>query len=262
MTNLSYITNQQQALIRLIYRYRFLERNQLQAFMHHKDKRRISAWLKDLRQKQYIEWLYDPDDPIEKTKPAVYYMGLNEIRFLRALNEYPPEELRKRYKEPTRQQPFIDRCLLLADCCLNLEANSKGNKHYSYMTESDYVNPESDYNFLSELKPHLCFEKKANNQTTNYLLEIYDSSLPRYRVKKRLKDYVDYLNSGDWEYEMGIELPIIMLVCPSLADLIYTKRRIRALLDEGQDDDSLHIWVATREQVKRQGVTAMIWEEA
>jgi hypothetical protein len=259
--NLPAITKKQQELLRLIYRYRFLQRNQLQAFMHHKDKKRSSSWLKDLRDKQYLSWLYAPDDPIEKTKPAVYYMGINGIRFLRALNEYPPEELRKRYKEATRQQPFIDRCLLLANCCLNLEANSKGNKHYSYMTESDYVNPESDYNFISELKPHLCFEKTVANQTTNYLLEVFDNSLPRYRVKKRLKDYVDYLYSGDWEYEMGSQLPIVLLICPATAELIYVKRRIRTLSEEGQIDEDMHIRVATVEQVKRQGVTAIIWEE-
>jgi hypothetical protein len=86
------------------------------------------------------------------------------------------------------------------------------------MTESDYVNPESDYNFLSELKPHLCFEKKANNKTTNYLLEVFDNSLPRYRVKKRLKDYVDYLNSGEWEYEMGSQLPIVLRISAHLAN--------------------------------------------
>jgi len=90
----------------------------------------------------------------------------------------------------------------------------------------------------------------------------FDNTLPRYRVKKRIKDYVDYLNSGDWEYEMGSGLPIVLLICPSLAELIYTKRRARTLLDEGQDDEDIHIRVATSEQVKRQGVTAKIWEEA
>ena len=216
--NLPAITKKQQELLRLIYTYRFLQRKQIQAFMHHSNNRRICAWLKDLREKQYLGWLYDADDLVERTKPPVYYMGLNGIRYLRSLDEFPPEELRKRYKEATRQQPFIDRCLLLANCCLNLEANSKGNKHYSYMTESDYVNPESDYNFLSELKPHLCFEKKANNKTTNYLLEVFDNSLPRYRVKKRLKDYVDYLNSGEWEYEMGSQLPIVLRISAHLAN--------------------------------------------
>ncbi len=50
--------------------------------MHHTDKRRISSWLKDLGEKQYIEWIYQADDPIESTKPAIYYLGLNGIRCL------------------------------------------------------------------------------------------------------------------------------------------------------------------------------------
>ncbi|MEK7152727.1 MAG: hypothetical protein AAB834_02165, partial [Patescibacteria group bacterium] len=98
------ITTKQQALIRLSYRYRFLSRKQIQILMHHSDKRRISAWLKDLREKQYIDWIYQPDDPIQSTKPAIYYQSLNGVRFLRQLGECPPEELRKRYTESSRKQ--------------------------------------------------------------------------------------------------------------------------------------------------------------
>ena len=72
------------------------------------------------------------------------------------------EELRKRYKESSRQQPFIDRCLLLANCCLNLEAVVSAGKHYSYLTESDYIKPDSDYNFLSELKPTFIFREAGS----------------------------------------------------------------------------------------------------
>jgi len=262
MTNLPHITNKQQYILRLLYKYRFMDRIQIQVLLGHKDKGRSCRWLKDLKAKNYIGWIYDGTNLASRTKPAVYYIGLSGIRYLRSLDEFPPEELRKRYKESSRQQPFIDRCLLLANCCLNLEASSSGRKHYSYITESEFTNPESDYNFLSELKPHLCFEKTTPNKTTSYLLESFDNTLPRYRVKKRIKDYVDYLNSGDWEYEMGSGLPIVLLICPSLAELIYTKRRARTLLDEGQDDEDIHIRVATSEQVKRQGVTAKIWEEA
>ena len=38
--------------------------------MHHKEKKRSATWLKDLRQKQYIEWIYDKDDFINKILPS------------------------------------------------------------------------------------------------------------------------------------------------------------------------------------------------
>jgi hypothetical protein len=47
----------------------------------------------------------------------------------------------------------------------------------------------------------------------------------------------------------------------STFELIYAKRRIRTLSQEGLIDEDMHIRVTTNEQVKRQGVTAKIWEE-
>ncbi|HEU4965914.1 MAG TPA: hypothetical protein VFT53_00345, partial [Candidatus Saccharimonadales bacterium] len=52
------ITAKQVAILELIYRFRFVNRIQIQALMHHRDYRRINAWLKDLREKQYVEWIY------------------------------------------------------------------------------------------------------------------------------------------------------------------------------------------------------------
>lgn len=145
--NSSKITSKQQAIIQLLYKHRFLDRTHIQALLHHKDKRRIFAWLKDLREKEYIEWIYDKNDFANKTKPAVYYLGLNGIRYLRTLNEYPSTELRKRYKESSRQQSFIGRCLTLADCCITAGTKSIGDVQYSYALEADYTKPNNEYYF-------------------------------------------------------------------------------------------------------------------
>jgi hypothetical protein len=78
------ITSKQQDIVELLYRYRFLNRIQIQSFMGHTDKRRVLAWLKDLREKQYVTWIYSTDFT-EKTKPAIYYLGLNGIRYLKTV---------------------------------------------------------------------------------------------------------------------------------------------------------------------------------
>lgn len=269
MKTLPHITPKQQALIRLLYRYRFLGRKQIQLLLGHTDKRRISAWLKDLREKQYIEWIYQADDPVESTKPAIYYLGLNGIRHLRNLGDYPDEELRKRYTESSRKRAFIDRCLLLAGCCLNVESRSIGNVRFSSVLHADYVNPDNDYNFLHELSPHACFIKQTGIEddalTTNYLLEVFDATTPRYQLRKRLKDYITYIDDGEWEAETGDDKPpIVQLAFATKADLIYAKRRVRWELANLYDEDipeSVHILFTTTEQIKKQGVTGKIWEQ-
>lgn len=259
MTTLPSITTKQQEILKLVYRYRFLNRTQIQALLKHKDKRRIISWLKDLREKQYVDWRYDATNFITKSQPAIYYLSINGIRYLRDAGEYPSEELRKRYKEPGRTQVFIDKCLLIADCCIALQAKSTDKWEYSWALPVDYVDPDRSQYFLNELRPHLFFTKRQDNETTNYLLENFEPTLPRYQLRKRLRDYIDYLVDEDWKIDSD-EPPIVLFVCLNTADLLYVKRRIRTLLEDADIDDYA-IRVTTAERLKTQGIMSMIWEE-
>src|SRR2546430_243316 len=118
------LTTKQQAILKLLYRYRFLNRIQIQTLMHHKDYKTINVWLKDLREKEFVTWIYSTGF-MEKSKPAVYYLGINGIRFLKTTDEYPIEELRKRYREDECSESFILCSKLIADrLCMVLEAKS------------------------------------------------------------------------------------------------------------------------------------------
>src|SRR5665213_3038168 len=170
------ITNKQVEILELLYRYRFLNHIQIQTLLGHKDRKTINLWLKDLREKQCVEWIYS-DHFLEKTKPAIYYLSSNGIRNLKTLQGdddsavYQPEELHKRYKEGERSRIFIDRSILVAGCCVALEVQS-GNS-YTCITESDYLDQYSDYHFLIEhekLRPNLCILKQTGRITTNFLL--------------------------------------------------------------------------------------------
>jgi hypothetical protein len=273
MKTLPHITTKQQAILKLLYRYRFLNRTQIQAFLHHKDKGLCSKWLKDLKEKQYIAWIYNADDFAEKTKPAIYYLSLNGVRFLRQLGEYPSGELHKRYTESSRKRLYIDRCLLLADCCLNMNTRSAADSGmtYTYSTEADYANPDNEYFFLNEsefIHPSLCYLKEKNAADgfteTTYLIEIFDAATPRYMVKKKLRGYVNFLDSDEWTDGTGeAEPPIVHVACPSVAELIYAKRYTRKLLEGiGQEDNKdICIRFATTDQVNEFGATGKIWED-
>jgi hypothetical protein len=253
------ITTKQQEILKLLYKHRFLNRKQIQQLLNHKDKRRIISWLKDLRDKQYVDWRYDSTDFIAKSQPGIYYLSLHGIRYLRSLSTYPNEELRKRYKEPGRTQVFIDRCLLVADCCAALQAKSNDELKYACVLPADYVDPDSEYHFLDELRPHLFFSKQQDNETTDYLLENFEQTLPRYQLRKRLKDYVNYLANEDWE-DILDEAPIVLFVCPNTAELLYVKRRVRKLFED-EDVENASIRVTTVGKLEAESVVSRIWEE-
>lgn len=264
MTTLPSITTKQQEILKLIYKYRFLNRTQIQALLKHKDKRRIISWLKDLREKQYVDWRYDATNFIAKSQPAIYYLSINGIRHLRETSGYPSEELRKRYKESGRTQVFIDRCLLIADCCIALKAKGTDSLEYSWALPADYVDPDHEYSFLNELKPHLCFIKEDGDQTICYLLEVLDPLMPRYAIRKRIKNYAEYLTSGDWQDQTGCDdSPVILIACPTVADLLYAKRRAKKEMEDNDldEDEASRIRFAIIEKIKQLGVVAKIWEE-
>lgn len=253
------ITNKQQQIIRLLYRHRFLDRQQIQTILQHKDKKRIITWLKDLREKQYVQWIYNTDDFAAKTKPAVYYIGLGGIRYLKTIGDYPTTELRKRYKESGRTQAYIDRCLLIADCCIALDNKARTNEkiNYVYLTEADYSNINSPYNLpLDELKPHLYFEKEDDCNKTINVMELFDVSLPRYQVRKRLGEYLEYLQDNSTDLSSLIAL----LAFSSTADLLYAKRSLRLLLEDDEEDE-LIIRLTTVDKIRKESVVGKIWED-
>ena len=52
------ITKKQQEIFILLYRFRFLNKIQIQAFLKHKNKKTINLWLQDLNEKQYLKRIY------------------------------------------------------------------------------------------------------------------------------------------------------------------------------------------------------------
>ncbi|HVI69267.1 MAG TPA: replication-relaxation family protein [Magnetospirillaceae bacterium] len=269
------LTPRQQTVLILLYKYRFLNRIQIQTLMGHKDYRRINAWLADLRDNHFVEWIYSTDF-LEKSKPGVYYLGLNGIRWLKEHQDHPIEEFRKRYRESSRSQGFIDQCVLVADCCIAMDKKAaessttgKNKVHYSYVTQADYADPDDSYHFLSEselIRPQLCYEKTTTTKddaiAATYLLEVIEPTMPRYRVRKRLKNYIEYLEEGEWQSETDEDEPnpIAMFVCPTLTDMIYCKRATKRLLEEKEGED-IRLWFTTTEKVKALSVTGKIWEE-
>jgi Replication-relaxation len=297
MTTLPKLTKKQQEILKLLYRFRFLNRIQIQAFLGHKDYKTINLWLRDLREKQYVEWIHSTHYA-ERTKPAIYYLRLNGVRYLKKLTRtdedgeqqpaHPTEELRKRYRESTRSQTYIDRCLLLAGCCVALEQQNRhngstknGKARYFYQTEADYLQERSYYHFIldSELiRPGLIFCKdkydeqgKEEEILESYTLEVFDPTLPRYRIKKKLDNSMKFLDDEDYEWKEQTDtekLSVIVFVCPRTSDLIYAKRRSRGLIAkalEWEDDDAERprVRFTTVEKLKRYGVLSEEgWEGA
>lgn len=260
MQTLPRLATKQTEILTLLYTYRYLTRPQLQTLLNHKNKRRIISWLKDLRDKGFIDWQYNATDFIARTQPAIYYLSLGGIRYLRATGNYPSAELRKRYKDKAGSAAFMAHCLLMVECCLALQKKSDASRQYAWRLPSDYVTAERQVGhveFLLELKPHLFFTKREGETVSHYVVEDVVATLPRYQLRKRLSQYIDCL-ANEWAGEEPT--PIALFICPTKADLIYVKRRVKLLLQD-MPEQPLSLRVATLESVQANGITGRIWEE-
>jgi hypothetical protein len=265
--NLPKLTNKQQEILQLLYKHRFLNRIQIQTLLHHKSHKTITVWLQDLREKHYVEWIYSTDFT-EKSKPAIYYLGINGVRYLRTSGGYPATELRKRYYDSGRSEGFISHAKVLADICIELEQKCSENVRYVCQTAADYALTTSEFHFLTNkdsVHPDLCYTKQEAGTEKTYLVELLDATLPRYRVKRRLKVYVDYLdyNFDKWKKLSGkVERPTVLFICPSVGELLFCKRRVRKQLLKIPESKHMHIKFETLDTVQAIGFLNLKWEEA
>jgi hypothetical protein len=255
------ITKRQQDIIHLLYRHRFLNRIQIQTLMGHKDYKTINLWLKDLRAKQYVGWIYSTDYA-EINKPAIYYLDINGVRYLNTGSDYPKTEIRKRYGERKRSPQFIADCITIGDCAITLGAGSTNGVMFHYKTHTEFTEVDTDTSLdvISDRNCQLAFSKETEDGIKWHLLEIYPPTLPAATIRWRLRDYLTFYQEGDWEQQTGQDFPILMFVCVDTAQLIRTKRYLRRLKHEAGDPEDLQFRLTTRTELREQGVTSMIWE--
>lgn len=105
------ITPKQLEILILIYRFRFLNRSQLQTLLKHKDTKRINTWLKDLTDKKIVGRHYSTKLK-ENTKPAIYYLMTKSKTLLIGQPQVDERLLLKRvYREKIRSRKLIDHCI-------------------------------------------------------------------------------------------------------------------------------------------------------
>lgn len=253
-------TNKQKGIINLIYKHRYLNRIQIQTLLNHKNKKNINTWLKDLTHKQYLNRIYS-NTIGNNTKPAIYYAGINAIRYYKTKEGFSAAYLKNLYRDNERSQNFIDEQILLADICLDLlSINNKGEIHYEFVTAAD-VTSNHKYMFMEDLSPQLIFTKKTRTEFLQYILVLLDDSLPKYMIKKKLKNYIEFFFTNEWEENTEKPFPTILFACQTKALLIFAKKTTKFLLEEYQNPNELMLWFGLFEDIKECGIDAEIWEE-
>ena len=260
-----YITTKQQEITKLLYKFRFINKIQIQKLLNHKDNRRIKAWLKDLSEKEYLEKVSDDsaNSSTGQNKLAVYHIGINGIRYLKTQDNIDTTLLHKLYREKDRSEEFITHNLFLTDIFLNLRADTTAHDSLTFSTQSDYF-PTSSAMLLTQLLPDVYItRRKGKGKTKQYLLHDIPESMLRFRnfkLKKKIRDYIAYFFTDEWENETKTNFPTLLFILPDMAALINLQRYTQTILNNN-DNPKIEIWLQTKAKIQKLGFTKTPWEE-
>ena len=183
--------------------------------------------------------------------------------------------LRTFYRLKDRSNDFLEKSLLVGKIVLDLKAAADKSREsseehglsYLIATTTDLANSEYRFNFLTEYKVDLVVKKlkkkKSSKRTISeyFLFTIIAPTLPRYSIRRQVKNFIELYNGYEWD-EISKTFPIIMIVCPTLATLIYAKRMTKGLLEDEDNPSDLRIQFTTLDKIKEHGVSGEIWEIA
>ena len=217
------ITNKQKEILLLLYRFRFLNRIQIQKLLKHKNPKNTNVWLKDLTTKSYTKRIFEKRAGINE--PAIYFISTNGIKFLKSMEGCEKEYLKKLYQESRRSNAFIGQCILIAETYLNLESqNLKGLKFY---TQSDF--PQNG--IIRDLLPGFAYIQEINTKIEHYTCELLKEGLPRFAIRARIKKYLEFFPQNNTN-----KINIIF-ICPTDSIQKYVDKFARKFLEDENIED-------------------------
>lgn len=248
------ITPKQLEILTLIYRFRFLNRTQLQTLLKHKDTKRINIWLKDLTDKNILGRIYSTKLK-ENTKPAIYHLATKSRKILLDQEETSKKILNRAYRDKNASQKLIGHCLFLADIYLLLKNESLKNKQeLSFYTKTDLT----DHSYLPYNRSDAYISLKTKKQIKRYFLEIIDEGTPRFMLRKKISQYIEYFDEGTWKNRTLHDNPSLLFICPNqnLKDFLY--KHIAQVLEEETSD--LQFFLSLKSAIQVEGITPSTWQ--
>lgn len=244
------ITNKQRHILFLLYRFRFLTTHHIQHFLNHKNSNRSKTWLKDLTDKGYLQRIYSRTIA-EINKPAIYFLGLKGKQELKKNKDCNKHLLDRVYKEHKKGRSFIAKNLFIADLYFTfLKRTLKEKSQLFFYSKTDL----NLFKFLLEKLPdaYVAVEKEGK-KTKRFLIEVIDNNEPRYAIKIRIQEYIDYYEEGEWERNTKFPFPLILVICPDNKVKKYLIKHVQDI-----EEDTLFYFL-TREEIILQNIEKL-WE--
>jgi hypothetical protein len=288
------ITDKQNEILDLVFRFRFVNRYQIQRLLNHKDPKRINAWLKDLVDKGYLGRIYS-HKLLENTKPAIYYMHNNGIvwsRYEKEGNfgandgEIELKYIKKYYQDKNASTTFVNHCVTLSEIFVQFkeyerkenEGRKKPKLEYHFETKSEmWITRQRglygrDFNEVKQFIPDLYLERFKDPEgskmdSTSFFIELFDPKVPRYAIKYKIQQFVKLKeDEKEWKYTydgMDGKFPLILLIFPNQSKLNGLVKFINDEIIYSYTNEGLSFSATTYQKAMTQTLLAgpKIWKE-
>jgi hypothetical protein len=263
---LPHTTKKQFEILYLIYRFRFINRQQIQTILNHKNHRRIHDWLTDLGDKNSIGRIYSKKMP-ENTKPAVYYLGKNGRKILKQyfLTEFAGDQtqrdasiaqLAKTYKDSQRTEVFRSSCLALVDCFIAVTKYYDEQQGYDMLFSSR--TECATYSLIKKFDAYLSVRKKKGKKK-HFVFVYLTHRTPRRFTRYRIVEIIKFLDQ-EWGYETDQPYPTILVISSNALIRNYAKKVFETKL-EYYGNPELTIRLTTLYEFKAHGLDGSIWRQ-
>lgn len=224
--------NQRQTdILVLLYRYRFLNRQNIQQLLNHKSHSKVSVWLSDLVSSKLLR-KYQTG----KTATAFYSLG-NEGRKWLIKNKLVkrPKLLDRIWQEAGYSSTFREKCAFLADIYLELSDRLGG--ALRFWTKTDL----SGIEHVIVPGPDAYFVVDGQSEADRFFVEI--PSTPRTKnLTDQIERYAEYFFSNDWQDNVSKEFPTVIILCSNISAVKTARRYVQR---NYADESDLHFIVSS-----------------
>lgn len=248
------LKKRQLEILLYLYKFRFLNRHQIQTLLGHKHHSQINLWLKDLTKKELTGRIYSREQT-QINKPAIYHLKKGSIKYLKGRKYINPRLLRRIYSEHERSPKFINHCITLANAFILFKKEETKDIKLLFLSQTNLNGIEYLPNPLPDA--YIAVTNKKKN-TKRFFLEIFDENTQKFVYKKRLKRYIEYADEEEWEAETNHPLPNILFVCTGESSKNKFAETIAELMEEEINEISFYLTV--KDKINPKGKERGIWE--
>jgi hypothetical protein len=200
-----HLTTQQLHILKIIYKFRFVTSNLVAKYKGVSTSATNKAFI-ILLQRGLIARRFDKTYKL-LGKSARYYLAPKALKLLKTEYGLNEQVLHARYKDKSVGEPFVEHTLEIMTACLNIRTAYPDT--FTLFTKAELAKHDYFPQPLPDL--YLLLNKSSDRKTNEYFIDIFSTGTLLFIIKKRIDQYIDHFESGDWENN---QYPLILLICP------------------------------------------------